>query len=58
MWPIGPTRPIWQCRGDTTLGRKQRSVAALLRPGKLEATATRLAPDMLRAFAVLLGEVA
>jgi hypothetical protein len=27
-------------------------------PGKLEATATSPAPDMLRAFAVLLGEVA
>jgi hypothetical protein len=54
---ISPPRPTgagW----DTTLGRKRRSIAAFPGAGKLEATASRRAPDMLRALAMLLGEVA
>ena len=51
------SRPRLTCAGwDTTLGRKQRSVAAFPGPGKLEATATRCAPDMLRPLAMLLGK--
>ena len=47
-------RPGW----STTFGRKQRSAVAFRCPGKLEATALRWAPDMLRALGRSLGEVA
>jgi hypothetical protein len=54
----GPIPAHWRRRWKTTLGRKQRSVAAFSSPGKLEATDGEWAPDMLRVLAVLLGEVA